>query len=64
MGTCDIAILWAPFLDSFNVPGDGMVFYCHNSGGPNYVLHHSSTNSCLTHISHYNDIFPSTLCDS
>lgn len=61
---CDWADQIAGFLDGYNLAGDNKVVYCHATGGGNFNMVDSSVNSCLTHISHVDDIFPSTLCDS
>jgi len=61
---CDWALHVAGFLDAYNTPGDGKVIYCHQSGGPNYVMQDTSVSSCLTHIAHAGDVFPTTICDS
>lgn len=50
------------FLDAIQVPGSGLVIYCHNSPG-GLVMQNDPTLTCLTHISHAGDIFPTTLCD-
>ena len=61
---CDWALHVAGFLDAYNTPGDGKVVYCHQSGGPNYVMNDTSNAACLTHIAHLGDVFPTTICDS
>jgi len=61
---CDWALHVAGFLDAYNTPGDGKVIYCHQSGGPNYVMQDTSVSSCLTHIAHAGDVFPTSICDS
>ena len=52
------------YLDAFETAGDGKVLYCHSSSGKNYVLVESDIDSCLTHMGHKYDIFPTTLCGS
>ncbi len=61
---CEWAEHIAGFLDAYNIDGDGKVVYCHQSGGPNYIMQDTSTAACLTHIAHLGDIFPTTICDS
>ena len=61
---CSKAARTAGYLDKFQTAGDGKVLYCHRGGGPHYVLVDSDISSCLPHLDHENDVFPSTLCDS
>lgn len=61
---CEEALNFAEALDRYQVEGDGRVLYCHSSSGHNLVLVDSSIDSCLTHLDHRYDIFPTTLCDS
>jgi hypothetical protein len=63
-GACEWAAHVAGYLDQFQTPGDGLVWYCHNDGGPDTVFQESNVDSCLTHIAHSGDIFPTTICDS
>ena len=61
---CDWAQAVAGWLDGLQTPYDGRVLYCHSSSGTNFVFVDSDINSCLTHVGHAYDIFPTTLCDS
>jgi hypothetical protein len=60
---CEQAVELDGYLDQFEVPGDGRVFYCH-SGSGNYVQIESNISSCLPHLNHSHDVFPTTLCGS
>lgn len=51
------------FLDPYQVPYDGRVFYCH-SGSGNLVLLETDIDACFAHLDHALDVFPTTLCDS
>jgi hypothetical protein len=63
---CDLAAATglATALDPYQIPGDGRVVYCHSSAGNSYNYVESDISSCLPHINHNFDIFPSTGCDS
>jgi hypothetical protein len=60
---CDIAVDLDGWLDQFQVAGDGRVYYCH-AGSGNYTMVESNIDSCIKHLDHEWDVFPSTLCDS
>ena len=52
-------------LDIMQVPGDGRVLYCHGGGGGgHWTLVESDISSCLPHLQHEGDVFPTTGCDS
>lgn len=61
---CEKAASIAGFLDSYQVPGDGRVIYCHSGTGRHYTIIDTDISSCLPHLDHVADVFPSTLCDS
>ena len=63
-GLCDFASLVTGFLDQFQTPYDGKVIFCHSSSGNSYTQIDTNNSSCLTHINHAYDIFPTTLCDT
>jgi len=58
---CTQAAATPGFLDQFQVPNDGMVSYCHDSAGQlTYVQ--TSVGTCMTHVGHVADIYPTTIC--
>lgn len=52
------------WLDQFQVPNDGKVYFCHSGSGSSYTIVNSDISSCMAHLSHSHDVFPTTLCDS
>jgi hypothetical protein len=62
--TCERAANISGYLDRFQVAGDGRVLYCHSSSGRGFVVIASDISSCLPHLDHRYDIFPTSLCDS
>jgi hypothetical protein len=52
------------YLDAFQTAGDGRVLYCHSGSGKSFVFVDSDIDSCLAHLDHRGDVFPTTLCDS
>ncbi len=61
---CESADALAGYLDPWQTAGDGRVYYCHSSSGSNWVFIESDISSCLPHLNHGFDIFPTTGCDS
>jgi hypothetical protein len=61
---CELAAATSGYLDAFETPGDGRVLYCHSGSGKSYVFVDSDIDSCLAHLDHRGDVFPTTLCDS
>lgn len=61
---CVVASNIADHLDPFQVPGDGRVRYCHRTSPGNWVMIETDISSCVPHIHHDLDIFPTTICDS
>ena len=61
---CEYAVQIDGYLDQFETAGDGRVLYCHSGSGHNYNLVESSVDSCIPHLAHIFDIFPTTLCGS
>ena len=54
----------AGWLDAFQTPGNGLVLFCHWDPATNaYLTLNVATATCLTHIGHSLDLFPTTLCD-
>ncbi|MCA9493359.1 MAG: hypothetical protein KC621_25685, partial [Myxococcales bacterium] len=60
---CERAAGLAGYLDQWQTAGDGRVYYCHSSSG-NYTFVESDISSCLPHLNHNFDVFPSTGCDT
>jgi hypothetical protein len=54
----------AGYLDPWQTPLDGRVYYCHSSSGSNWNFVESDISSCLPHINHNYDVFPTTGCDT
>jgi hypothetical protein len=52
------------WLDQFQVPNDGKVYFCHSGTGGSYTIVNSDISSCQAHTSHPYDKFPTTICDS
>lgn len=61
---CVIAAEIDGYLDGFQTEGDGRVLYCHSGSAKSYVFVDSDIDSCLAHLDHRGDVFPTTLCDS
>lgn len=61
---CDKASRVTGYLDTFQVPDDGRVVFCHRQGGPHFTAIDTSISACMPHLDHTYDVFPSTLCDS
>lgn len=61
---CTYAASLAGYLDRYQTAGDGHVLYCHSSGGSNWTFVDSNISSCLPHLNHAYDVFPTTGCDS
>jgi hypothetical protein len=52
-----------PYLDAYQVPDDGRVYFCH-CGSQNGVEIETDISACDAHYAHTKDAFPTTLCDS
>jgi hypothetical protein len=61
---CELAAALVIELDPYQTPGDGRVVYCHAGGGTNIHYIETDISSCLPHINHPGDVFPTTGCDS
>ncbi|MEZ4241082.1 MAG: hypothetical protein R3F59_33960 [Myxococcota bacterium] len=61
---CTAAAALASVLDPYQIPDDGRVFFCHGGGGTNLHYIETDISSCLPHIDHPSDVFPTTGCDS
>jgi hypothetical protein len=60
---CSAAALISTYLDALQTPGDGKVIFCHYAGG-HYNIQDINISACFPHLSHVQDVLPSTLCDS
>lgn len=61
---CELAAALALTLDPYQTPGDGRVVYCHSGSGSSYNYIETDISSCLPHLNHDHDVFPTTGCDS
>jgi hypothetical protein len=61
---CEQAAALSSVLDPYQTAGDGRVTYCHSGGGSNWNRIESDISSCLPHLNHAGDVFPTTGCDS
>lgn len=61
---CEAAAALSSILDPYQTEGDSRVTYCHSSSGSNWHLIDSDISSCLPHLNHSYDVFPTTGCDS
>lgn len=61
---CVNAFVTPGYLDPLQVPGNGMVTFCHRLPGGAWALLTMGTGNCLAHVAHGQDLFPTTLCDS
>lgn len=61
---CEKAAALTITLDPFQTPSDGRVYYCHSGSGNSYNYIETDISSCLPHLNHDYDIFPTTGCDS
>jgi hypothetical protein len=61
---CQLAAALVIELDPYQTPDDGRVVYCHAGGGDNLHYIETDISSCLPHLNHPGDVFPTTGCDS
>jgi hypothetical protein len=61
---CEKAAALTITLDPYQVPEDGRVVYCHSGSGNGYNYIESDISSCLPHLNHDFDVFPTTGCDN
>jgi hypothetical protein len=61
---CNDAATLVGYLDQFQTPGDDRVLYCHSGAGGSWNFVESNISSCLPHLNHNFDVFPTTGCDS
>ena len=60
---CERAARVFGYLDRFQTPGDGRVFFCHFTGSGWHYLE-TDISACLSHAQQHSDTFPTTGCDS
>lgn len=61
---CTRAVELDGWLDQFQVQGDDRVLFCHSGSGGHYSMVEANIDSCLKHLRHPGDVFPTLLCDS
>jgi hypothetical protein len=61
---CEKAAALTITLDPYQTPDDGRVVYCHSGSGGGYNYIESDISSCLPHLNHDYDVFPTTGCDN
>jgi hypothetical protein len=61
---CEAAAALTITLDPYQTPDDGKVIYCHSSSGGSYNYIDSNISSCLPHLNHNYDVFPTSGCDT
>ena len=61
---CQEAATLAGYLDPYQSADDGRVLFCHSGSGSHYNLIETDISSCLPHLSHASDVFPTSGCDT
>jgi hypothetical protein len=61
---CEKAAALTITLDPYQTPEDGRVVYCHSGSGGGYNYIESDISSCLPHLNHEYDVFPTSGCDN